>query len=108
MPRALTRLTLTAAAAAAAVLTPATAAHASSSGWDRVARCESGNRWHLAHGPGGATGGLQITRATWSAHGGRHYAPAPYRASRAQQIAVARRILASQGRRAWPTCGRYL
>jgi hypothetical protein len=93
----------------AATLLPAAPAHAAHRhNWRAVALCESGARWHLRYGPGTATGGLQITASTWRAHGGRRYARAAWRATPAQQKRVAERILHTQGRRAWPTCGRRL
>ncbi|HTM84515.1 MAG TPA: transglycosylase family protein [Mycobacterium sp.] len=75
--------------------------------WDRVAKCESGNNWGINTG-NGYHGGLQFAPSTWSSHGGGKYAPAANLASREQQIAVAEHVLASQGRGAWPTCGRGL
>ncbi|MEU7159549.1 LysM peptidoglycan-binding domain-containing protein [Streptomyces chrestomyceticus] len=71
--------------------------------WDRIARCESGGNWHINTG-NGFSGGLQFTHSTWRAHGGGAYAPTAAGASRAQQIAVATRVQASQGWGAWPTC----
>ncbi|MEB3022884.1 transglycosylase family protein [[Mycobacterium] crassicus] len=75
--------------------------------WDRVAGCESGNNWSINTG-NGYHGGLQFSPGTWRAHGGGTYAPSAHLASREQQIAVAERVLATQGRGAWPTCGRGL
>nr|WP_275263602.1 MULTISPECIES: transglycosylase family protein [unclassified Mycolicibacterium] len=53
----------------------------------------------------GYHGGLQFTASTWSAYGGDQYAPEAQRATREQQITVAERVLAGQGRGAWPGCG---
>jgi resuscitation-promoting factor RpfA len=75
--------------------------------WDQVARCESGGNWGINTG-NGYLGGLQFTPGTWSAHGGGQYAPAANMASKDQQIAIAERVLASQGRGAWPVCGHGL
>lgn len=75
--------------------------------WDQVARCESGGNWAINTG-NGYQGGLQFSPGTWSAHGGGEYAPAANMASKDQQIAVAERVLASQGRGAWPVCGHGL
>lgn len=75
--------------------------------WDQVARCESGGNWGINTG-NGYQGGLQFSPSTWSAHGGGQYAPAANMASKDQQIAIAERVLASQGRGAWPVCGRGL
>ena len=75
--------------------------------WDQVARCESGNNWAINTG-NGYQGGLQFSPGTWSGHGGGEYAPAAHMASKDEQIAVAERVLATQGRGAWPVCGRGL
>jgi nucleoid-associated protein YgaU len=73
--------------------------------WDRVAQCESGGRWHINTG-NGYYGGLQFSGPTWRGYGGSQYAPRADLASKSQQIAVARRVLASQGPGAWPVCSR--
>jgi resuscitation-promoting factor RpfA len=75
--------------------------------WDRVASCESGGNWGINTG-NGYHGGLQFSQGTWAAHGGGEYATSANQATRDQQIAVAERVLASQGRGAWPVCGRGL
>ncbi|MCV7362615.1 transglycosylase family protein, partial [Mycolicibacterium neworleansense] len=75
--------------------------------WDTVARCESGGNWAINTG-NGYHGGLQFSPSTWSSHGGGEYAPNAYLATKEEQIAVAERVLASQGKGAWPTCGRGL
>jgi resuscitation-promoting factor RpfA len=75
--------------------------------WDQVARCESGGNWSINTG-NGYQGGLQFTPGTWAAHGGGQFAPSAHLASREQQITVAERVLATQGRGAWPVCGRGL
>jgi resuscitation-promoting factor RpfA len=80
------------------------ASAASDSEWDRVARCESGADWAMNTG-NGYQGGLQFTPATWSAYGGVEYASEAQLATKEQQIAVAERVLAHQGRGAWPVCG---
>ena len=77
---------------------------ASDNEWDQVARCESGGNWGINTG-NGYQGGLQFTPGTWRAHGGGDYAPSANMASKEQQIAVAERVLATQGRHAWPVCG---
>jgi hypothetical protein len=64
-------------------------AYADGMNWDAVAQCESG-------------GGLQFKPSTWAANGG---IGDPAMASREQQIAVANRVLATQGAGAWPKCG---
>ncbi len=72
--------------------------------WDRVAGCESGGNWAINTG-NGYHGGLQFSPGTWSGHGGGEYALVAYQASKEEQIAVAERVLASQGKGAWPSCG---
>jgi resuscitation-promoting factor RpfA len=83
------------------------AAAAPDSEWDRVAACESGGNWGINTG-NGYHGGLQFSQGTWASHGGGEYASSANQATRDQQIAVAERVLASQGRGAWPVCGRGL
>ena len=85
-----------------ALLMAGTASAAPSSTWDRVAQCESGGRWNTNTG-NGYSGGLQFSPSTWRAHGGKGN---PANASREQQIAVAERVLASQGWGAWPECSK--
>jgi hypothetical protein len=81
---------------------PATGiAHADDVDWDAVAQCESGGNWSANTG-NGFYGGLQFKPSTWAANGG---AGSPATASREQQIAVADRVLATQGPGAWPKCG---
>jgi resuscitation-promoting factor RpfA len=80
------------------------AAAATDGEWDQVARCESGGNWGINTG-NGYYGGVQFTASTWAAHGGGQYAPSAQLATREQQIAVAERVLATQGRGAWPVCG---
>jgi nucleoid-associated protein YgaU len=72
--------------------------------WDRVANCESSQRWHI-HTGNGYYGGLQFSSSTWAGYQGHRYARQANRATRAEQIEVARRVLASQGPDAWPVCG---
>jgi len=83
------------------------AAAAPDSEWDRVAACESGGNWGINTG-NGYHGGLQFSQGTWAAHGGGEFASSANQATRDQQIAVAERVLATQGRGAWPVCGRGL
>src|SRR5271165_6211612 len=88
----------------------ALAGHASAASdgeWDQVARCESGGNWAINTG-NGYQGGLQFSPGTWAAHGGGEFAPAANMASKDQQIAIAERVLATQGRGAWPVCGHGL
>ncbi|MGC2380892.1 MAG: transglycosylase family protein, partial [Mycobacterium sp.] len=83
------------------------AAAAPDSEWDRVAACESGGNWGINTG-NGYHGGLQFSQGTWAAHGGGEYASSANQATRDQQIAIAERVLATQGRGAWPVCGHGL
>ncbi|MFJ6012657.1 transglycosylase family protein [Streptomyces sp. NPDC092952] len=71
--------------------------------WDRVAECESGGAWSADFG-NGSYGGLQISPEVWKAYGGETYADRADLASRAQQIAVAEKVLADKGPQAWPSC----
>jgi LysM repeat protein len=72
--------------------------------WQAIAACESGGNWSANTG-NGFYGGLQFTEGTWLANGGGQYASSANLASPAQQIAVAERVLATQGIGAWPVCG---
>jgi resuscitation-promoting factor RpfA len=80
------------------------AAAATGTEWDQVARCESGGDWAIDTG-NGYQGGLQFLPTTWKGYGGDDFAESAQLASKEQQIAVAERVLASQGRGAWPVCG---
>lgn len=85
----------------------ATANAATDGEWDQVARCESGNNWAINTG-NGYQGGLQFSPSTWINSGGGQYAPSAHLATKEQQIAIAEKVLAGQGRGAWPVCGRGL
>ncbi|MDR6169992.1 MULTISPECIES: transglycosylase family protein [unclassified Curtobacterium] len=85
-------------------LAAAPANAASGSTWDALAQCESGGNWAINTG-NGYYGGLQFNLGTWQANGGTGN---PASASRATQIAVAERVLASQGWGAWPACSAQL
>jgi nucleoid-associated protein YgaU len=104
--RAAAAIVTTVGAAAAVTTALAVPAQAKSPNavWDRVANCESGQRWHINTG-NGFYGGLQFSAGTWRAYHGGKYAGRADRASRLEQIEVARRVLASQGPGAWPVCG---
>jgi len=82
------------------------AAPASAGGhdWSGVAECESGGNWSINTG-NGYYGGLQFSASTWAAYGGTQYAAQANQASKSQQISVAEKVLASQGKGAWPVCG---
>ncbi|MFJ2257493.1 transglycosylase family protein [Streptomyces sp. NPDC087844] len=103
-----TRLATLAGVTTAAVAVPlmgATGASAATaSEWDTVAQCESGGNWSINTG-NGYYGGLQFSSSTWAAYGGSSYASTADQASKSQQIAVAEKVLASQGKGAWPSCG---
>ncbi|MEU6084630.1 transglycosylase family protein [Streptomyces sp. NPDC047108] len=75
--------------------------------WDRLAVCESGGNWQIDTG-NGFSGGLQFSDTTWRAYGGGAFASRAAQATRAQQISVAQRTLASQGWGAWPACSASL
>ncbi|TQF74189.1 transglycosylase family protein [Rhodococcus spelaei] len=92
-------------AAGAAFAAPANAAP--DSDWDRLAQCEAGGNWGINTG-NGFQGGLQFSPSTWTSHGGGQYAATANQASREQQIAVAEKVLASQGWGAWPSCSASL
>ena len=72
--------------------------------WSAIAACESGGNWGTNTG-NGFYGGLQFSEGTWLANGGGQYSSTAAGASQSQQIAVAQRVLASQGIGAWPVCG---
>lgn len=80
---------------------------ASSDTWDRLAQCESGQRWDINTG-NGYYGGLQFSAGTWRAYGGEQFAPKAHRATRAEQITVAERLLADRGWGPWPGCSAKL
>ncbi|MFF0542409.1 transglycosylase family protein [Nocardia thailandica] len=83
------------------------ASAAPDSDWDRLAQCEAGGNWGINTG-NGFQGGLQFSPSTWNAHGGGQYAASANQATREQQIAVAEKVLASQGWGAWPSCSAKL
>ncbi|MGW0468378.1 transglycosylase family protein [Streptomyces sp. NPDC003027] len=91
-------------AVAAPLMTAGSASAATASEWDAVAQCESGGNWSINTG-NGYYGGLQFSASTWAAYGGTAYASTADQASKSQQIAVAEKVLAGQGKGAWPSCG---
>ena len=95
---------VTGAAVAVPLLAVGPASAATSAEWDAVAQCESGGNWSINTG-NGYYGGLQFSASTWAAYGGTQYAAQANQASKSQQIAVAEKVLASQGKGAWPVCG---
>ncbi|EFL32661.1 secreted protein [Streptomyces viridochromogenes DSM 40736] len=98
---------VTGAAVAAPLMATGSASAATTSEWDTVAQCESGGNWSINTG-NGYYGGLQFSASTWSAYGGTQYASTADQASKDQQIQVAEKVLASQGKGAWPVCGKGL
>ncbi|MFI7501153.1 transglycosylase family protein [Streptomyces sp. NPDC049687] len=98
---------VTGVAIAAPLMAAGNASAATASEWDAVAQCESGGNWSINTG-NGYYGGLQFSASTWAAYGGTQYAAQANQASKSQQIAVAEKVLASQGKGAWPVCGKGL
>jgi LysM repeat protein len=95
---------VTGVAIAAPLMAAGNASAATASEWDTVAQCESGGNWSINTG-NGYYGGLQFSASTWAAYGGTQYAAQANQASKSQQISVAEKVLASQGKGAWPVCG---
>ncbi|MEV3958581.1 transglycosylase family protein [Streptomyces albogriseolus] len=92
------------AAVAGPLMASGTASAATASEWDAVAQCESGGNWSINTG-NGYYGGLQFSASTWAAYGGTQYAATADQATKAQQIEIAEKVLAGQGKGAWPVCG---
>ena len=104
----ITRLAVTGVVIGGGSLGLAAQAHAATDAeWDAVARCESSGNWAINTG-NGYHGGLQFAPGTWSGHGGTEFAPVANLATREEQIAIAEKVLATQGKGAWPVCGRGL
>ncbi|GAA2461278.1 MULTISPECIES: transglycosylase family protein [Streptomyces] len=95
---------ITGAAVAAPLMGATTASAATTAEWDKVAQCESGGNWSINTG-NGYYGGLQFSASTWAAYGGTAYAQTADQASKSQQIEIAEKVLAGQGKGAWPSCG---
>ncbi|WP_328881163.1 transglycosylase family protein [Streptomyces sp. NBC_00299] len=93
-----------AAAVAAPLMAAGSASAATASEWDAVAQCEAGGNWSINTG-NGYYGGLQFSASTWAAYGGTAYASTADQATKAQQIEIAEKVLAGQGKGAWPHCG---
>ncbi|RNF80077.1 transglycosylase family protein [Streptomyces botrytidirepellens] len=106
-PNRISRASLSVTAGGAGIALPLVAAAganaASSETWDKVAQCESTNNWDINSG-NGFYGGLQFTQSTWEAYGGTAYAARADLATKAQQIAIAEKVLDGQGPGAWPVC----
>jgi len=73
--------------------------------WDAIAQCESSGNWKINTG-NGYYGGLQFSKSTWRAYGGAKYASTADKATRAEQIKIAEKVLKGQGIGAWPVCGK--
>ncbi|MER5478569.1 transglycosylase family protein [Streptomyces sp. NPDC002734] len=106
-PNRLNRASLSVTAGGAGLALPLVAAGtadaADAATWDRVAACEASGDWDINTG-NGYYGGLQFSQSTWEAFGGRAYAARADQATRAEQIAVAEKVLKVQGPGAWPVC----
>ncbi|MFI1758895.1 transglycosylase family protein [Streptomyces sp. NPDC020571] len=106
-PNRINRASLTVTAGGAGLALPlvgtGTAHAADVETWDQVAACESTDDWDINTG-NGYYGGLQFTQSTWEAFGGTRYAPRADLATKAEQIAVAEKVLDAQGPGAWPVC----
>ena len=74
--------------------------------WDKMAFCESTNRWSVNTG-NGTYGGLQFMTPTWLEYGGGQFAPRADLATEEQQIIVAERLYAKEGLAPWH-CARLL
>ncbi|MGW4034335.1 transglycosylase family protein [Streptomyces sp. NPDC004838] len=95
---------ITGVAVATPLMGATSASAATAAEWDKVAQCESGGNWSINTG-NGYYGGLQFSASTWAAFGGTQYASTADKASKSQQIQIAEKVLAGQGKGAWPTCG---
>ncbi|MFE7273782.1 transglycosylase family protein [Streptomyces sp. NPDC057623] len=106
-PNRINRASLTVTAGGAGMALPfigtGAAQAADVSTWNKVAACESTNRWDVNTG-NGYYGGLQFAQSTWEAYGGTRYAGRADLATKDQQIAVAEKVLDGQGPGAWPQC----
>jgi hypothetical protein len=80
---------------------------ATTSTWERLARCESGGNWHINTG-NGYYGGLQFSDGTWDGNGGEKYASRADLASKSEQIAIAEKLLDARGWSPWPACSSRL
>lgn len=95
------------AAATSTAIAPTGANAADTATWDAIAACESGGNWAINTG-NGYYGGVQFAGQTWAGFGGTQYAPTADQATKEQQIAIAERVLATQGWGAWPSCSAKL
>lgn len=86
-------------------------AHTGKTRWDCLAHYESAHRWSISTG-NGHYGGLQFSLSTWRYYGGPNYSKNkyPHRATKAEQIVIAKRTAVrgwldrapQGGRNAWP------
>jgi resuscitation-promoting factor RpfA len=88
-----------------AMTSPAQAATTNT--WERLANCESGGNWHINTG-NGYFGGLQFSDGTWDGNGGNRYAKRADRATKAEQIVIAEKVLDARGWSPWPACSSRL
>lgn len=84
-------------------LTATTASAATTADWEKLASCESGGNWSINTG-NGYYGGVQFSSSTWLGYGGGAYARTANLATESEQVAIANKVLASQGWGAWPSC----
>jgi resuscitation-promoting factor RpfA len=75
--------------------------------WERLASCESGGNWHINTG-NGYYGGVQFNDGTWDGNGGGKYASRADLATKAEQIAIAEKVLDASGWSPWPACSSRL
>jgi nucleoid-associated protein YgaU len=75
--------------------------------WERLASCESGGNWDINTG-NGYYGGLQFSDGTWDANGGERFARRADLATKAEQIAIAEKLLNARGWSPWPACSSKL
>ncbi|MGW2715551.1 transglycosylase family protein, partial [Streptomyces sp. NPDC001356] len=98
-PNRINRASLTVTAGGAGLAIPLVAAGTADAAdvatWNKVAACESSGNWSINTG-NGYYGGLQFTQSTWEAYGGTRFAPRADLATRAEQIAVAEKVLDGQ------------
>ncbi|MGH3489054.1 MAG: transglycosylase family protein [Actinopolymorphaceae bacterium] len=99
---------LTGVVAAVPMVGLAAPAHAATDDtWNQLSQCESSGDWSINTG-NGYYGGVQFAGPTWREFGGTKYASRADLATRAEQIAIAEKVLDVQGWNAWPSCSRQL
>ncbi len=74
--------------------------------WDRLAECETGGNWK--HRNSTYQGGLGFHHGSWDTYRPKGFPAEAYLATREEQIAVGKRILADVGWSAWPACSSRL